>query len=84
MSPFVRLLPLVLLVLTACPKGPDETPDAGEQEVADLCNTREEALGSAQCQLEPGQALERHISFGGDKDWYSVRLPSTLGPRSLV
>ncbi len=84
MSPFVRLLPLVLLVLTACPKGPDETPDAGEQEVADLCNTREEALGSAECQLEPGQALERHISFGGDKDWYSVRLPSTLGPRSLV
>lgn len=81
----VRLLPLVLLVLTACPSKPDDTPDAGEQEVADLCNSQEEALSSSACQLTLGQPLEdRYLSFGGDTDWYSVQLPPSLGSRSLL
>lgn len=81
----VRLLPLVLLVLTACPQGSDGTPDAGEQEIADLCNSREEALSSPDCQLTPGVPLEdRYLSFENDTDWYSVQLPSNLGPRSLL
>ncbi|PTL81937.1 cell-cell cohesion protein MtsF [Vitiosangium sp. GDMCC 1.1324] len=85
MSTSVRLLSLVLLVLTACPSQPDGPPDSGEQEVPDLCNTREEALSSPECQLTLGQPLEdRYLSFGGDTDWYSVQLPSTVGPRSLL
>lgn len=56
MPPFARLLPLVLLALTAC----------REQEVSDLCNTREEALSSSECQLTLGRPLERYISFGKD------------------
>ncbi len=80
----VRLLSLVLLVLTACPDNPDDTPDAGEQEVPDLCNSKEEALSSPECQLVLGQQMERYISFGGDQDWYSVQMPSTVGVRSLV
>ncbi|QRN95485.1 cell-cell cohesion protein MtsF [Archangium violaceum] len=81
----LRLLPLVFLVLTACPsQNPDDSSDAGEQEVPDLCNTREEALTSAECQLTLGQPLERYISFGGDSDWYSVQMPADVGPRSLV
>ncbi|MFL5358652.1 cell-cell cohesion protein MtsF [Archangium sp.] len=81
----VRLLPLVLLVLTACPSKPEDTPDAGEQEVADLCNSQQEALSSSACQLTLGQPLEdRYLSFGGDTDWYSVQLPATPGSRSLL
>jgi hypothetical protein len=84
MSHFVRLLPLALLVLTACPNDPEGPPDAGEQEVPDLCNSQEEALSSSECQLVLGQEMERYISFGGDQDWYSVQMPSTVGVRSLV
>ncbi|WNG39688.1 hypothetical protein F0U61_42950 [Archangium violaceum] len=69
-----RLLSLVLLALTACPG----------KEPADSCNTREEALRSSECRLTLGQSLERHISFEGDTDWYSVQLPADLGPRSLL
>lgn len=70
-----RLLPLVLLVLTACPpQGP-----------ADLCNSREEALRSRECQLTPGVPLkDRYLSFARDTDWYSVRMPSDVGPRSVL
>ncbi|HEX5754000.1 MAG TPA: cell-cell cohesion protein MtsF [Archangium sp.] len=70
-----RLLPLVLLVLTACPpQGP-----------ADLCNTQEEALRSRECQLTPGVPLkDRYLSFEHDTDYYSVRMPSDLGPRSVL
>ena len=70
-----RLLPLVLLVLAACPpQGP-----------ADLCNAQEEALRSRECQLTPGVPLtERYLSFERDTDWYSVRMPSTVGPRSVL
>ncbi|WP_375771160.1 cell-cell cohesion protein MtsF [Archangium gephyra] len=81
-----RLLPLVLLALTACPApGSDGDPDGGEQEIADLCNSREEALSSPECQLTPGVALEdRYLSFERDNDWYSVQIPATVGPRSLL
>ncbi|HYO74615.1 MAG TPA: hypothetical protein VEU33_51935 [Archangium sp.] len=70
-----RLLPRVLLVLTACPpQGP-----------ADLCNSREEALRSRECQLTPGVPLTvRYLSFARDTDWYSVRMPSTVGIRSVL
>ncbi|AKJ06102.1 hypothetical protein ATI61_110151 [Archangium gephyra] len=70
-----RLLPLVLLVLTACPR----------QGPADLCDSREEALRSSECQLTPGVPLEdRYLSFERDTDWYSVRMPSTTRPRSVL
>lgn len=80
--PSIRWLPLVLLVLTGCPPS---GPDGGEPEVADLCNSREEALSSPACQLTPGVPLEdRSLSFERDTDWYSVRMPATVGPRSLL
>ncbi|MCY1074996.1 cell-cell cohesion protein MtsF [Archangium lansingense] len=73
----VRLLPLVLLLLSACPPK--------EQERADLCNDRHQALRSPGCQLTLGVPLEdRYLSFENDSDWYSVRIPSDVGPRSVL
>lgn len=87
MSLFTRLLPLALLVLAACPSsnGGEDTPDAGEQGLPpDVCNTREEALSLAECQLADGVEVERYISTPGDQDWYSVQLPATASARTLV
>ncbi|HSP78358.1 MAG TPA: cell-cell cohesion protein MtsF, partial [Myxococcaceae bacterium] len=80
----LRLLPLALLVLAACPSPGPGSPDAGSQEIPDLCDTAEEALTSSECELVLGATLERYISVPGDKDWYSVRMPATLGPRALL
>jgi hypothetical protein len=87
MSFFARLLPLALVVLAACSSSPggEETPDAGGDGLPpDLCNTREEGLNAAECQLTPGVEVEHYISTPGDQDWYSVQLPANAGPRTLV
>lgn len=79
----LRLLPLALLALTACPP-PNNTPDAGTEPIVDVCNDLNEALTSADCALRLGEPLQGYISVPGDQDWYSVRLPDTVGPRTLV
>ncbi len=85
MSKPYSLLPLALLLLTACPDngGPGD-PDGGSQEVPDLCNSLEEALSLPECELTLGQSIERYISTPGDEDWYSVRIPATANARTLV
>ncbi len=81
----VSLLPLALLILTACPgDGGDGDPDGGPNEIVDRCNTREEALAEAQCELMLGTELQAYISAPGDQDWYSVRVPATANARTLV
>jgi hypothetical protein len=81
----VSLLPLVLLVLTACPgDGGDGDPDGGPDELVDRCNTREEALTLAECELTLGTELQSYISKELDQDWYSVRIPATANARTLV
>lgn len=86
MSLSARLLSLALLVLTACSSpGGDDTPDAGPQGLPpDVCNTREEGLTLAECQLTLGQEVEHYISTAGDQDWFSVQLPPTASARTLV
>jgi hypothetical protein len=86
MSRLARLLPLAsLLLLTACPDdGTGEDPDAGTDVIPDQCNSQEEARTLAECELALGQQVERHISFPGDQDWYSVRMPPTANARTLV
>jgi hypothetical protein len=81
----VSLLPLALLVLTACPDdGGDGTPDGGPDEIVDLCNTRDEALTQPGCELALNQELQAYISTAGDQDWYSVRIPANANARTLV
>ncbi|WP_426749323.1 hypothetical protein [Myxococcus sp. Y35] len=89
MPTYVRLLPLTLLVLAACKSGGDETPDAGTTVVEDLCNSREEALSRPECELKPGEPLERLLALeseprGGDQDWYRIVLPPGTNARTLL
>jgi hypothetical protein len=93
MSKLARLLPLAsLLLLAACPGdgGPDE-PDGGTQLRADPCNSRDDALNKPECELTLGQQVEDYISFAkdqdhpeSDQDWFSVRMPPTTNPRTLL
>jgi hypothetical protein len=86
MSKLARLLPLAsLLLLTACPEegGPDE-PDGGSQTLPDPCTSREEALSLPECELVLNQDRQGHISFAGDQDWYSVRVPANANARTLL
>ncbi|QSQ19901.1 hypothetical protein JY651_32070 [Pyxidicoccus parkwayensis] len=86
----VRLLPLALLVLVACKSGGgDEDPDAGSNPVEDLCNSREEALTLAECELKPGAPLDRFLvqageQKAGDQDWYRIVLPADTSARTLL
>ncbi|MFP2925538.1 hypothetical protein ACLESO_10025 [Pyxidicoccus sp. 3LG] len=86
----VRLLSLALLVLAACSSGgDDETPDAGTTPVEDLCNSREEALTLAECELKPGESLDRFLvqageQKAGDQDWYRIVLPADTSARTLL
>jgi hypothetical protein len=86
MSKLARLLPLAsFLLLAACPGegGPDE-PDGGSQTLPDPCTSRQEALSLGECELTLGQERQGYISFAGDEDWYSVRVPATANPRTLL
>src|SRR4051812_20360881 len=90
LSNTMRTLPLVLAVLVlGCP-GPkpcdpdDDSCTDGGQPPPDVCNSREEALSSAECALTLGQPLTGYISFSGDQDWYLAQLPSGLTARSLL
>lgn len=86
----VRLLPLALLALVACSSGgDDEETDAGTNPVEDLCNSREEALTLAECELKPGEPLERFLAQAGevkagDQDWYRIVLPADTSARTLL
>ncbi len=81
---------LCALLLCGCPapspeciEGDEPTcPDAGGPP-PDVCNSAQEALSDASCELALGQVRQAFISFGGDQDWYLARMPA-LTPRSLV
>ncbi|MCP3162960.1 hypothetical protein [Myxococcus qinghaiensis] len=85
----VRLLSLALLALAACSSGGDDKEDAGTPQVQDLCNSREEALSLAECELKPGEPLERLLvkegtAREGDQDWYRIVLPANTSARTLL
>jgi hypothetical protein len=85
---------IVVVSLSACPpaSAPCETGDEPSCDAGtpppDVCNSKEEALSSAACQLTLGQAKEGFISTLADKsrdrDWYSVQMPGNLTARSLL
>jgi hypothetical protein len=88
--PFAVAAALGETLLMACPPEPplcefgdEEGCDAGTPP-PDLCNSREEALTGAQCQLTLGtQIADRFIGHSGDQDFYSVQL-GALTPRTLL
>ncbi|MBZ4414966.1 hypothetical protein [Myxococcus sp. RHSTA-1-4] len=89
MSIQARLLPLALLALAACKSGGGGDTDAGTNPVEDLCNSREEALSLPECELKPGEPLERFLVLegevkAGDQDWYRIVLPADTSPRTLL
>ncbi len=89
------LFAVAALSLTACPAPPqqcvtgdeDACDDAGTLP-PDACNSKDEALSSADCSLTLGTRREAFITSladgGADQDWYSATLPSNLTARSLL
>ena len=89
MPTHVRLLSLALLALVACSSGDDGEADAGTNPVEDLCNSREEALSLPECELKPGEPMERFLARAGevkegDQDWYRIVLPADTSARTLL
>ncbi|QSQ10666.1 hypothetical protein [Myxococcus landrumensis] len=85
----VQLLSLALLALTACSSGGGGKEDAGTSTVTDVCNSREDALTLPECELKPGEPLERFLvregeTREGDQDWYRIVLPANTSARTLL
>src|SRR5216684_403589 len=75
----------VLMTLTIGCKGSSNpgSDDAGGPPV-NQCATRDDALNKAQCQLTLGTPVNDYIRSANDQVWYSMRMPSTTNPLSLV
>lgn len=75
----------VLMTLTIGCKGSQGSgaDDAGGPPV-NQCATRDDALNKAQCQLTLGTPVNDYIRSANDQVWYSMRMPSTTNPLSLV
>ncbi|MBJ6761098.1 hypothetical protein JGU66_10015 [Myxococcaceae bacterium JPH2] len=89
MRTHARLLPVALLLAAACSSGGGEPPPPENPTVVDLCNSRDEALTLPDCELKPGQPLDRFLALegdvkGGDQDWYSITIPANANARTLV
>ncbi|WP_171818074.1 hypothetical protein [Pyxidicoccus fallax] len=90
MSTPARLLTLALFALVACKSGGDDDTDGGTNTpVEDLCNSREEALSLPECELKPGEQLDRFLVQtgevkAGDQDWYRIVLPANANARTLL
>src|SRR6185503_15651774 len=77
-------------LLAACPGGAPPCETGAEESCPldepppDVCNSREEALSDPACALTLGQARLDFLSFSGDQDWFSAKLPGDLTARSLL
>lgn len=73
------------LLFAGCPKEPvEEEEDGGGAPPPDVCNSKEDALTNAQCQLTLGQTVQDYIGAAGDQDYYLLTTPANVTPRSLV
>ncbi len=88
------LLIAAATILCGCPKPPvcnpdEEICDTDAGPPPDVCNSKEEALSSADCEIlvstspDAGVPKLGYLSIPMDQDWYRAKLP-TLTPRSLV
>ncbi|MBI3184055.1 MAG: cell-cell cohesion protein MtsF [Myxococcales bacterium] len=74
-------------VATSCePPPPQEEEELAPEWVPppDVCNTKEEALADPACELAVGKARLELIGLSKDQDWFTVKLPANLTPRSLL
>lgn len=79
-------LVLALLLGASCEPEPEPDPFGDEPgpPPQDACNTREDAVGVAECELKLGVQRLELIGLPGDVDWFSVRAPTGLTARSLL
>lgn len=85
----LRALALVMagLVGAGCEPEVEEEDPFGEEPgppPADACNTRDDAVNVAECELKLGVIRSEFIGLPGDVDWFSARMPSGLTGRSLL
>ncbi len=89
-GPRGRALPLRMVaiciagLLTSCKNNGDPgLGDAGGPPVNN-CPTQDAALNNPQCQLTLGQTVTDYIRSANDQVWYSIQMPATVDPRTLV
>jgi hypothetical protein len=71
-------------VLASCSNsGNQDQQDAGGPP-PNNCATQSAALTNSQCQLTLGQTVTDYIRAPNDQVWYSIQMPSTVDPRTLV
>jgi hypothetical protein len=77
-------LMLAAAVLVNCNNsGNQDQQDAGGPP-PNNCATKDAALNNSVCQLTLGQTVTDYIRSPGDQVWYSISMPSTVDPRTLV
>src|SRR5262244_156918 len=81
----LRIAPMLVAgVLANCTNsGNQDQQDAGGPP-PNNCATQSAALNNTQCQLTLGQTVTDYIRALNDQVWYSIQMPSTLDPRTLV
>src|ERR1700687_754127 len=78
------LASLLMSLTIGCKSSLDPGADDAGGPPVNQCATRDDALNKAQCQLTLGTPVNDYIRSANDQVWYSMRMPSTTNPLSLV
>src|SRR5215471_1949764 len=81
----LRIAPMLVAgVLANCTNSANQDQQDAGGPPPNNCATQSAALNNTQCQLTLGQTVTDYIRAPNDQVWYSIQMPASVDPRTLV